>query len=54
MPKYNVIFNYVGERTYRVEAPDEATAIKTARDKGRLVLENEESSDLEHCERVES
>lgn len=53
MPKYNVIFNVSGERTYQVEAPDEETAIKTARDVGSIVNETEESSDLEHCELAE-
>lgn len=54
MPKYNVIFNYTGERTYQVDAPDEATAIKTARDKGVITNETEDSTDLEHCELAES
>lgn len=51
MPKWNVIFDFNIERTYEVEAPDEATAIKTARDKGLLLNESEDSSALQHVER---
>jgi len=52
MAKWHVVYNFMVERTYEVEAPDEASAIKTARDSGRIVNESEDTSDLEHVEKV--
>lgn len=50
MSKWNVVFNLHIERTYEVEAPDEATAIKNAGRDGRVVNETEEDRSLEHVE----
>lgn len=50
--KWQVSYNVDLHITYEVEAPDQETALKDARDHGFIVNEAWESCDLDHVEQV--
>lgn len=53
MSKWRVYYNVQLERCFEVEADDETGAIKAVSEGGIIVQENDESSELEHIERVD-
>lgn len=51
--KWRVSYNVDLCITYEIEAPDQATALKDARDHGQVVDEAWESCTIDHIEQIE-